>query len=742
MPPKGDDDTASTSGETANTASTAGVPPKGGGGRAKKGGGRRKKIDDATGTKLQKKLKAATMGTSISKLLKRYDKSGDGLLDAKELTQLIRRDLKVPEREVSDADIGLLIAALDDDGGGTLSIDELADFVERGTATFFSGPPEGGAAAPADAAAPAAADKPAAAGGAAAKPAAKPAAAGGGGGAKKKKKPKQMDDAVADKLQARLKAATIGTDPQKLFRKYDKDKGGTLDEKELTTLIRKDLKLGPGDVSDKDIKLLVAALDDDGGGALSIDELADFVERGKASFFAENVEGGNVGPKWGEKVEESAALKAAKAKTAAKSKKPMSKDTVDKLQNRLQAATYGTPPAELFASFDKSGDGSLDAAELKGLIRKELKIPPSDLTDSDIATLVKWLDDDDSGSVSIDELADFVARGAATFGAGPDPNAPAGLGWGERLEDSPELAAAKAKTAAKKGKKNRAGRIDAAVASKIQKRLKASLVQFGDEDGRRAFFARFDKSGDGSLDGPELKALVRKELKISAGELSDADIGALVKALDDDGSGSLSIDELLDFVENGDLGGGAPGGAGAAPAKAPAPPPKPKPKPIRMADTLFKEADAAPGRDFGTAYERGRAARRSAPVAIYRDALRAVERQPLAGLATATTLVSLARAQQLQADGEAPALARIAKTYEQACRIFEQELGKAHATVANTLDAMVAVLEAAGDAKGAVKARERAAKVRKELAFQAEKRKREREEAANRAAQSEALPPI
>ena len=55
---------------------------------------------------------------------------------------------------------------------------------------------------------------------------------------------------------------------------------------------------------------------------------------------------------------------------------------------------------------------------------------------------------------------------------------------------------------------------------------------------------------------------------------------------------------------------------------------------------------------------------------------------------------------------------------------------------------MVAVLEAAGDAKGAVKARERAAKVRKELAFQAEKRKREREEAANRAAQSEALPPI
>ena len=40
-----------------------------------KKGGRRKKIDEATGAKLQKKLKAATMGTPIGKLLKRYDKS-------------------------------------------------------------------------------------------------------------------------------------------------------------------------------------------------------------------------------------------------------------------------------------------------------------------------------------------------------------------------------------------------------------------------------------------------------------------------------------------------------------------------------------------------------------------------------------------------------------------------------------------------------------------------------------------
>ena len=45
--------------------------------------------------KLQLKPKAATEGQSLEELLKRYDQSGDGNLDAKELKQLIRDDLKV-----------------------------------------------------------------------------------------------------------------------------------------------------------------------------------------------------------------------------------------------------------------------------------------------------------------------------------------------------------------------------------------------------------------------------------------------------------------------------------------------------------------------------------------------------------------------------------------------------------------------------------------------------------------------
>ena len=83
--------------------------------------------------------------------------------------------------------------------------------------------------------------------------------------------------------------------------------------------------------------------------------------------------------------------------------------------------------------------------------------------------LFSFLERDSEIAARVD-LADFVARGAATFGSGPDPNAETGLKWGERLEDSPELAAAKAKTAAKKGKKKA---MSPEMVDKLQSKLQA-----------------------------------------------------------------------------------------------------------------------------------------------------------------------------------------------------------------------------------------------------------------------------
>ena len=76
-------------------------------------------------------------------LLKRYDQSGDGNLDAKELKQLIRDDLKVPASAVSNAEIEPLVAALHRQTLGAISVGDLADrelaaavVVERGDERF------------------------------------------------------------------------------------------------------------------------------------------------------------------------------------------------------------------------------------------------------------------------------------------------------------------------------------------------------------------------------------------------------------------------------------------------------------------------------------------------------------------------------------------------------------------------------------------------------------------------------
>ena len=107
----------------------------------------------------------------------------------------------------------------------------------------------------------------------------------------------------------------------------------------------------------------------------------------------------------------------------------------NKVQSKLKAAVYGSDPRTFFARYDKDKGGTLDAREFKLCIRQALKVSPKDLPDRDIDLFVKALDDDGSGDLDIDELADFVERGTATFGSGPlDEEERTTLKWGERDE--------------------------------------------------------------------------------------------------------------------------------------------------------------------------------------------------------------------------------------------------------------------------------------------------------------------
>ncbi|KAH8071344.1 hypothetical protein JL721_4316 [Aureococcus anophagefferens] len=342
------------------------------------------------------------------------------------------------------------------------------------------------------------------------------------------KKRRKIDEKVAEKLQSKLKAACIDTAPAKFFKKFDKDKSGDMNAKELSKMIRVSLKISEKELSEADVKALIDALDDDGSGSLSLDELADFERK----------------------------------------KKTLDEAEMAHFQMKLQAATFGHSPQELFKSFDKSGDGLLNAEELTHLIRVELRIPGSELSDDEIAMFIKAVDDDGTGNLSLAELGDFVEHGTKTFyqdhehtealeaaadAADPcaDPeHAHKHHKWGERAE---ECEAAKEDRKARLAKKARPD-FDPDEMKKLQGRRfefhagRLQAATYGDDP--LHIFRKFDATGDGVLDVPELTKMIRLELKISGSELPDDLIVAFVRAIDDDGSMTLSIDLCANQIFN------------------------------------------------------------------------------------------------------------------------------------------------------------------------------------------------
>lgn len=91
-------------------------------------------------------------------------------------------------------------------------------------------------------------------------------------------------------------------------------------------------------------------------------------------------------------------------------------------------------------------------------------------------------------------------------------------------------------------------KFDRAVLGQIQTRIKERLAADGTD--LATLLAPHDTGGmDGALDYREFRAFLRTDLAMGPGELPDAEITRMTKALDP--SGQISIEQVENFVENG-----------------------------------------------------------------------------------------------------------------------------------------------------------------------------------------------
>ncbi|KAG8464649.1 hypothetical protein KFE25_010017 [Diacronema lutheri] len=349
-------------------------------------------------------------GVDLDVLLAKADRDKSGLIEFDEFCQFMRVTAKQPPAQMTDVDLRVLFDFLDADGSGSMSVDELSNFLHGEAAVCEGGGASARRARASGARRPAVGQRPQPlalttqrrAAAAAARGTRRVANWSGSraharvterirAAAQRSNMPAERLEAVADLMRDAIYRVGVGTSGsgrqttmRALFRLYDDDDTGELDVRELVRAVRHDMRLSPDDVSYGEIEGLVVALDADGLGSVSLDELLAFIQ--------------------------------------------LTPGAIRKITYKLAAASYdlgGTNLAALFASADNDRSNSISASELLHVIRKRARVSAALLPDGDVRALHRLLDEDSSGQVELSELLEFLAAETRAIGEAEQQDADA-----------------------------------------------------------------------------------------------------------------------------------------------------------------------------------------------------------------------------------------------------------------------------------------------------------------------------
>lgn len=177
-----------------------------------------------------------------------------------------------------------------------------------------------------------------------------------------------------------------------LFARYDVDRSGELDIHEFTAAIRTDLAIDSRTLSDDELFGLFGAVDVDGGGSISIDELMDWLFSTRTAATRPSA------PVWSR-------LSPAKNDIAPS---PKAKASTARVKSRFKLASAAMCEEigwrYVFDKYDSDGNGELDIHEFTSAVREECHLPPTIVSDSEMAEIFRVVDADQSGTIDSKEL--------------------------------------------------------------------------------------------------------------------------------------------------------------------------------------------------------------------------------------------------------------------------------------------------------------------------------------------------
>eukprot|EP00929_Paragymnodinium_shiwhaense_P058836 TRINITY_DN29474_c0_g1_i1.p1 TRINITY_DN29474_c0_g1~~TRINITY_DN29474_c0_g1_i1.p1 ORF type:complete len:1401 (-),score=481.33 TRINITY_DN29474_c0_g1_i1:28-4230(-) len=211
---------------------------------------------------------------------------------------------------------------------------------------------------------------------------------------------------------------------------------------------------------------------------------------------------------------------------------PFDYDTRELVRSRLKSAAIGlggkSPEDDLrklLKKVDKDCSGAMSLSEMRDAVRRVFRISKDTVSDEQVLTLFHELDSSGDGVVELEELVKWVGKDK-----------------GRRSFSQMQMEMLERPTP-----KQKSATLLNHILGKIRTRIKLK-TKGGNSELLCEFLQMADASGNGSWELREMYWLIRECLKFGQKELSDTQIVQVFKALDPDNNGSVTIDELQDFV--------------------------------------------------------------------------------------------------------------------------------------------------------------------------------------------------